>query len=96
MSDVRRWGSASSLLAYSTDLRKDYKKIFGEDHKPAVEAVEATEAEPDVQDVEVTEPKAVAASAVPTDPTVVRRFPAGSKVVIKGLTGGCAGSNYRK
>ena len=68
MSDVRRWGSASSLLAspslslslalsvclkkscdhpaqaYSTDLRKDYKKIFGEDHKPAVEAVEATEA----------------------------------------------------
>ena len=27
------------------------------------------------------------AAAVPTDPTVVRRFPAGSKVVIKGLTG---------
>ena len=26
--------------AYSTDLRKDYKKIFGEDHKPAVPAVE--------------------------------------------------------
>ena len=33
------------------------------------------------------EPKSVAAAAVPTDPTVVRRFPAGSKVVIKGLTG---------
>ncbi|CAE7489195.1 unnamed protein product [Symbiodinium pilosum] len=75
------------LRAYSTDLQKDYKKIFGEDRKPAVETVEveATEAAPEV-DVGEKAPS-VAASAVPTDPTVVRRFPAGSKVVIKGLTG---------
>ncbi|CAE7880001.1 pab1 [Symbiodinium microadriaticum] len=86
--------------AYSTDLRKDYKKIFGEDHKPAVPAVEAAEAAP--VDVTPETPAAsgapaastastasasAAVSAVPTDPTVVRRFPAGSKVVIKGLTG---------
>lgn len=97
-SDYRRLYLEGGLRrAYSTDLRKDYKKIFGEDHKPAVPAVEAAEAAP--VDVTPETPAAsgapaastasasAAVSAVPTDPTVVRRFPAGSKVVIKGLTG---------
>jgi len=82
--------------AYSTDLLKDYKKIFGEDHKPAVAAVETVEVAPPVPKADKAEADAppepepqasAAAAAVPTDPTVVRRFPAGSKVVIKGLTG---------
>lgn len=88
-SDYRRLYLEGGLRrAYSTDLRKDYKKIFGEDHKPAVPAVEAAEGAP--VDVTPETPSAASASvaaAVPTDPTVVRRFPAGSKVVIKGLTG---------
>jgi len=88
-SDYRRLYLEGGLRrAYSTDLRKDYKKIFGEDHKPAVPAVEAAEAAPvDVTPETPASAASAAVSAVPTDPTVVRRFPAGSKVVIKGLTG---------
>lgn len=57
--------------AYSTDLRKDYQKIFGADHKPVVTA----------------EPVVDTVAAAPEEPPVVKRFPAGSKVTIKGLTG---------
>lgn len=30
------WSLDLSRQAYSTDLRKDYTKIFGKDHEPAV------------------------------------------------------------
>jgi len=73
--------------AYSTDLSKDYQKIFGADHKPA-----ATAAAPVVDTVAVDPPAPAAPAAPPApssaaDPPVVKRFPAGSKVTIKGLTG---------
>lgn len=75
--------------AYSTDLRKDYQKIFGADHKPVVTA------EPVVDTVAVDPPAAAPAPAAPAppapaapaEPPVVKRFPARSKVTIKGLTG---------
>jgi len=85
--DYRRLYLQGSLRrAYSTDLRKDYTKIFGADHKPAVPAA------PTVVDTAVAAPAAPApapapASAAAADPPVVKRFPAGSKVTIKGLTG---------
>lgn len=68
--------------AYSTDLRKDYQKIFGADHKPVV-----TDPPPVVDTVAVDPPAPAPAADPAADPPVVKRFPAGSKVTIKGLTG---------
>ncbi|CAL1155481.1 unnamed protein product, partial [Cladocopium goreaui] len=90
--------------AYSTDLRKDYQKIFGADHKPVDHrlasalpytiyliqlggAISEVTAEPVVDTVAVDPPAAAPAPAAPEEPPVVKRFPAGSKVTIKGLTG---------